>query len=173
MNQDELYMKIALEEAKIALDEDNLPIGAALIIGDRLIDKSRNQNRTNKCWSDHAENSLIINNSKFIKKAIKEEGLEVSLYTTMEPCLMCLGTIALHRISNLIYACPDPISGAARINLNSIGAIYQSNFPNIKQGYFTKESYELFIDFLSRHQNCIEMLKRYKSFREDILKNSV
>lgn len=83
---------------------------------------------------------------------------------------MCLGTAALHRVSNIVYACPDPIGGAADIDLTFVGTIYQNSFPKIEQGHFTKESYGLFIEFLSRHQGCAEMLKRYESFKKDILK---
>lgn len=170
MDKGEIYMALALEEARIALNEDNLPIGAVLVIGDKIVDKGRNKNRTEKCWSYHAENSLVLKNSGLIKEAVKRGGLEVSLYTTMEPCLMCLGTAALHRVSNIVYACPDPIGGAADIDLTFVGTIYQNSFPKIEQGHFTKESYGLFIEFLSRHQGCAEMLKRYESFKKDILK---
>ncbi len=171
MNNKEFYMRIALEEAKIALDEDNLPIGAVLVIGGKIVDKGRNQNRTSKNWSEHAENSLIIKNSSLIRESIKKEGLETTLYSTMEPCLMCLGTATLHRVSNMVYSCPDPIGGATSLKLDSIGAIYQDIFPKIEHGPFTKESYNLFIEFLSRHPRCSETFKKYKSLEGEIINN--
>ena len=88
MDKGEIYMALALEEARIALNEDNLPIGAVLVIGDKIVDKGRNKNRTEKCWSYHAENSLVLKNSGLIKEAVKRGGLKL-VYTQQWSLASC------------------------------------------------------------------------------------
>jgi tRNA(adenine34) deaminase len=171
MKEYKIYLGIALEEAKLSLTEDNLPIGSVLVIDDKIVDQNHNMSRTFGSWSEHAENSLLIRNSKLIKKSIKKDKLEVNLYTSMEPCLMCLGTAVLHRVSKIVYSCPDPIGGAVSLDIDSIGTMYNASFPKIEQGPFAKESYNLLIEFLGRHPGCTTMLGQYKSLEKDILKN--
>ena len=111
---DKKLMFEALVEAKKAYSKGQIPIGAALVIEGRIVDVNSNSQFKNKNWFYHAENILIQRNGKRIKES-RETDKSVELYTTMEPCLMCLGAMAQSRLSRIIYACPDPIAGSSHL----------------------------------------------------------
>lgn len=147
---DEKYMRLAIEEAKIALESGNYPVGAVLVIGGEVIAKKRNNLNSNEDWASHAEAVLIRENSKLIKSKIKNDKSEVVIYTTLEPCLMCLGTSVLHRLSKIVYACPDPHGGATNINPNNLTEWYVRKWPIIKGGVCQEEAYGLLMNFMKK-----------------------
>ncbi len=111
MGQKELdrkFMFNALVEAKKAYSKGQIPIGAVLSIEGRIVDVNSNSQFKNKNWFHHAENILIQRHGERIKDA-RKTNKSVELYTTMEPCLMCLGAMVHSRLSRIIYACPDPV----------------------------------------------------------------
>lgn len=59
-----------------------------------------------------------------IKKNITEENAFVEIYTTLEPCIMCLGTLVMSRVNRIVFACPDPLGGATSINKNTLSTYY-------------------------------------------------
>jgi len=151
MGQKELDRKLmfeALVEAKKAYSKGQIPIGAALVIEGCIVDVNSNSQFKNKNWFYHAENILIQRNGRRIEKARKTEK-SVELYTTMEPCLMCLGAMAQSRLSKIIYACPDPIAGSS--HLEPPTDWYRENWPTIEQGPYKKESYEIFMKYLEKN----------------------
>lgn len=153
--KDKEFMEIALKEAKIAGKNGNFPIGAALVINGELIESGGNRLYENSDWHSHAENQLIHKHSKLIFKEI-EKGSEVVLYTTLEPCFMCMGTALLHRIPRIVYACQDSYGGMTNIDKNRLPVFYKDRWPLIQEGIFAKESYALMIDFLKKNSNLIE-----------------
>lgn len=169
MNNDQTYMDIAISEAKLAFGDGNLPIGAVLTIDGHVLAKGRNNSLQNRSWANHAENVLIIDNSSIIRESVKKKGLEFCLYTTLEPCLMCFGTAVLHRVSRIVYACPDPVAGATSIGRMRMGLMYSENWPTIETGPCREEAYNLVIEFLSQKPHCNEMLSLYESRRREIL----
>ena len=101
---DEEFMAIALEEAKIAFQEDEIPIGAVLVKDGRIIARGHNRTITLKDPTAHAEiqalrsGALILNNYRLP---------ETSLYVTVEPCIMCYGALIHARIGRLIYGAEE------------------------------------------------------------------
>ncbi len=112
----EFFMDAALEEAKAALSEQEVPIGAVVVQGELIIGRGHNQVEQTKDPTAHAE---IL--------AIRQAGLtlgdwrlsECRIYVTVEPCIMCLGAILLTRMGEIIYALREPKTGAIR---SKIGA---------------------------------------------------
>ena len=106
---DEYYMSIALQQAKMAESLDEVPVGAVLVNAEgEVIAKAHNLVRTLKDPTAHAE--VIA-----IREAAKLHGLKltgVSIYVNMEPCPMCAGAIVLSQMRRLIYAVPSPYGGA-------------------------------------------------------------
>jgi tRNA(adenine34) deaminase len=144
------FMRLALAEAQAGLDEGNFPVGAVLVIGNKLIDKGRNSIKTNSDWISHAEMLLLHKNSVLIKKSRKEK-LLVTLYTTLEPCLMCFGAAVLHRISRIVYACSDPYTGATCVKLESLPVGYKEMWPaSMEEGPFGNESQGLILQFTEK-----------------------
>lgn len=142
--EDKKYMKIALEEAKEGCIRGDFPVGAVLTIDRKFIGKAANGNNTVSSLTEHAESRLIETYSATVKKAKREdENTQVTLYTTLEPCLMCLGTSVMGRIDKIIYACPDPNGGTARLNPQELGDWYEVHWPIIEKGLFREEAYEI------------------------------
>lgn len=161
-------MKLALEEAKIALDNGDYPVGAVLVIDGEVVGKKRNHSRSIGNRAMHAELSLIKENSdKIVEKT--RNGSKAELYVTLEPCLMCLGAAALHNISRIVFACPDPHGGATKLNSNTLSDWYVRHWPKIKGGLLKEESHELLIKFMKSKNT--ETWNRILSLFEQMRKN--
>ena len=101
---DEQYMRLALREAATAFEKDEVPIGAILVISDKIIARSYNQVEMLNDSTAHAEilsltaayNSL---GSKYVNDA--------TLYVTIEPCLMCSGALYWSKIGKVVFGAPD------------------------------------------------------------------
>ena len=106
---DDNYMKIVLEQAQIAAQNNEVPIGAVLVNeSGSIISKTHNLVNTLNDPTAHAEILAI-------QEASKIYGLRLtgfSLYVNMEPCPMCAGALVLARIKRLIYAVPSPYGAA-------------------------------------------------------------
>jgi len=115
-------MDIALDMAKKAYEKNEVPIGAAIFKDNILIAKSHNE--CNKKNSSLAHAEIIA-----IKKALKKlknsylDGCEI--YVTVEPCMMCMGSILASRISKLVYGAYEPKTGFADsvINIRSLAIV--------------------------------------------------
>jgi len=146
---DEMFMNIALKEAKIALRRGDFPVGAVLVINGKIAGKSRNSMHTGNNWASHAEAKLLQKESRNIRiKTAKGNKRNIVLYTTLEPCLMCLGTSLLHNVSKIVFACPDPHGGSTNINFKGLPDFYIRRWPKIIGGLLQEESCKLLIDFL-------------------------
>ncbi len=103
-------MQQALMEAEAAQRLGEVPIGAVVVHGGKVIGRGHNLRETSNDPTTHAE--MIA-----IRQAAETLGswrlLDSTLYVTLEPCVMCMGAIILARIPRLVYACRDPRVGAA------------------------------------------------------------
>jgi tRNA(adenine34) deaminase len=128
-------MKIALEEAEIAAKENEVPIGAVLVLGTRIY---RDHNRTIQRSDPTAHAEVEV-----IRKSAKELGnyrLNGStLYITIEPCLMCVGAIVHARISRLVYAASDERYGAVESLIKAFG-LGLNHKPEVQSGILADES---------------------------------
>lgn len=105
----ESYMDEALKEARIALEEGEVPVGAVLVKDGRIIARGRNHREQRLDISSHAEIEAL----KAGAQALGTWDLSsCTLVVTLEPCLMCAGAIEQARISTLIYGADDPQEGA-------------------------------------------------------------
>jgi tRNA(adenine34) deaminase len=100
MKNDEYYMKEALKQANIAYKKDEVPIGCIIVKEGKIISRSYNQKTLKNIATYHAE-ILAIN--KACKKLNTWYLDNCTLYTTVEPCLMCTGAIIQSRISKVVY----------------------------------------------------------------------
>ena len=105
---DEYYMKQAYREALKAFDADEVPIGAVIVAGDKIIAKGYNQTELLNDTTAHAE--IIALTAAF--NAMGSKFLEeCAMYITIEPCAMCAGALKWARIGKLIYGASEPKSG--------------------------------------------------------------
>lgn len=107
--KDIYFMKLALEEARLAFDEGEVPVGAVLVKNGKVIAKVRNQRETTKDPTGHAEIIALKHGSR------EEESWRLTdstLYVTKEPCIMCAGAMVNARLGRLVYGCRDEKGGA-------------------------------------------------------------
>ena len=165
--KDHAFMKIAIEEAKIASDEGNFPVGACLVVDGTLIAKERNQLHLNQDWVSHAEMRLISKYSSLIKESFKK-GSTITIYTSLDPCFMCLGASTLNRISRIVYACPDPFTGVAEVYLDTLLPVgYKNMLPKISGGLMKEDSYNLITEHMQKQgkEKWNEALELYKNIK--------
>ncbi len=111
---DAAFMALAMAEARLAVDEGEVPVGALLVRDGEIIARARNRRETAGDPTAHAEMLLI---REAVTSGAMQAGwrfLDTTLYVTLEPCVMCMGAVVLARIPRLVYGCSDPKGGAAR-----------------------------------------------------------
>ena|SRR3989338_1104680 len=93
----------------------DFPVGALITSSESILGNISNSKVSNNDWCSHAESLLIREYAPIIRKEIKSNK-KVTLYTTLEPCLMCLGTSVMNRVSRIVYACPGPCGEATGLD---------------------------------------------------------
>ena len=102
--KDLFYMSKALEQARIALDADEIPIGAVIVCGDRIIARASNLTEALNDVTAHAEMQAITSAANLLGgKYLKG----CTLYVTVEPCVMCAGALGWSQIDRVVYGAPD------------------------------------------------------------------
>lgn len=107
--EDELLMRQALEEARAAADEGEVPIGAVVVCDGRVVARGHNRREADADPSAHAEFSALCDAARELGRW-RLSGCTV--YVTLEPCLMCAGLMVNARVDRCVYGAPDPKAGA-------------------------------------------------------------
>ena len=108
----EYYMMLALKEARMALEEDEIPIGAVVVLHEKVI--ARGRNMTEKLSDPTAHAEMIALTSAFNSLGSKYLP-EATLYVTVEPCIMCAGAIYWSKLGRVVYGAEDEKNGYKRI----------------------------------------------------------
>jgi len=109
---DEQYMKLALKEAQRAYDEGEVPVGAIIVMNERIIAKGYNQVEKLTDSTAHAEIIALTAAFNFLgSKYIPD----ATLYVTVQPCLMCSGALYWSKISRVVYGAEDEKNGYKRV----------------------------------------------------------
>ena len=110
-------MRLALEEAKLALEADEVPIGAIIVAGGRIVGRGHNLVETLVDVTAHAEIQAITAASSTIGGKYLND---YTLYVTVEPCPMCAGALAWSQIGRIVYGASDPKRGFSTISDNML-----------------------------------------------------
>ncbi len=105
---DEKYMRMALTEARAAFDRDEVPVGAVIVSGGRIIARSHNLTETLTDVTAHAEMQAVTAAAATLGGKYLTD---CTLYVTVEPCLMCAGALAWSQISRIVYGAADDKRG--------------------------------------------------------------
>ena len=118
MIRDEQWMKIAIDEAHLAMDENEIPVGAVLVKDNKLIARAHNRPILNSDPTAHAEIEVL---RKAGEKLQNYRLAKTTLYVTLEPCTMCLGAMIHARIERVVFGASDPKNGVcgSSIDLSS------------------------------------------------------
>ena len=105
---DEYFMRKAIAEAEMAYEKGEIPIGAVIVVENRVIARSHNLTEMLNDVTAHAEMQAITSAANFLGgKYLKG----CTLYVTVEPCQMCAGALYWSQISKIVFAAPDPQRG--------------------------------------------------------------
>ena len=112
----EYYMMLALKEARLAFEENEIPIGAVVELNGKIIARGRNMTEKLNDPTAHAE--MIALTSAF--NALGSKYLpEATLYITIEPCLMCAGAIYWSKLGRIVYGADDEKNGYKKITASA------------------------------------------------------
>lgn len=109
MESDLTFMRLALNEARQAASEGEVPVGAVLVREGRVLAAAHNRREAEQSPIAHAEVRVIEEAAKALGSWRLTESV---LYVTLEPCLMCVGAALLARVPRLVFAAHDPKAGA-------------------------------------------------------------
>ncbi len=139
-------MKLALDEARLAFQEEEVPVGAVIVRSGRLLGRGHNRTRSLKDPTAHAEMIAITSACE----TAGEERLEnADLYVTLEPCSMCAGAIVLARIKRLFYATADLKTGACGSIVDLIRDPRLNHQVEVYQGLCESDASNLLSEFFT------------------------
>ena len=106
--KDERYMRMALDEAQIAYEAGEIPVGAVIVCQDRVISRAHNLTETLCDVTAHAEMQAITAAANTLGGKYLTD---CTLYVTVEPCVMCAGAIGWAQVPRIVYGCQDDKRG--------------------------------------------------------------
>jgi tRNA(adenine34) deaminase len=141
-------MRLALAEARLALDHDDVPIGAVVVRdGDgEVLGAGHNERELRQDPTAHAE---ILALRRAAEAAGSWRVLDATLYVTLEPCAMCAGAIVLARVPRVVYGCADPKAGAAGSVLDVLDEHRLNHRAEVLAGVQAEECAALLRDFFA------------------------
>ncbi|MBM6499569.1 MAG: nucleoside deaminase [Flavobacterium sp.] len=140
---DEYFMKKALQEAEIAFEQGEIPVGAIIVIDNKVIARSHNLTEMLNDVTAHAEMQAITSAANYIGgKYLKG----CTLYVTLEPCQMCAGALYWSQISKIVFGARDEQRG-----FMTLGTQLHPK-TEVKFGVLAKESSELMIRFFTKRR---------------------
>lgn len=142
---DEQFMQIALQEAEKSLEEGLLPVGAAVVQNGKVIAVGRKLN----AHSYHLDHAEIIALREALKGIKYKRSDNLTLFTTLEPCVMCFGAILHCPINRVVYGASDVWGGGTSlVKSSSVPIRHNGKIPEIVGGVLNEESRELIKNFL-------------------------
>jgi len=136
MTTDEIYMQRALELAEKAQSADEVPVGAVLVMDDKIVGEGYNQVISLSDPSAHAEAQAI----RSAGQAIDNYRLvNATLYVTLEPCAMCAGLITHARVKRLVFGATDPRTGATGTAIEVINHASMNHKVEVHSGVLAEE----------------------------------
>ncbi len=149
MFSDDYFMKKALQEALKAGACDDVPVGAVIVLQNKVIARAYNQVELLGDPTAHAEMIAITEASAFLKsKWLKD----CALYVTIEPCSMCAGALVLSRISKVVYGTRDPKTGAGGSVFNILDNEKLNHRVEVIAGVLKDECATLIQDFFRKQR---------------------
>ena len=141
---DQQYMRMAIEQAQLAAQSGEVPVGAVLVRDGQVISKAFNKPIANHDPSAHAE-MLALREAALAEENYRMPG--TTLYVTLEPCAMCSGAMLHARLSRVVYGAPDPKTGAAGSVIDLFSSKQINHQTSVEGGIMSEECGQLLRDF--------------------------
>ena len=145
MNDSE-YMHLAMVQAQAAALREEVPVGALVVLDDRILAAAGNRTITDCDPTAHAE---IVALREAARKIDNHRLTGASLYVTVEPCAMCAGALIQARIARLIYGADEPKGGAIRTCMQVLDTPALNHRVEVVSGVLAEESVKLLQSFFS------------------------
>ena len=146
------FMKNALEEARAALDTGEFPVGCVMVHGNKIL-VSGSRKGTSGDYPNEVDHAEMVALRRLFRLNPEINLREVSVFSTLEPCLMCFGALMISGIGRLVFAYEDTMGGGTRCDTANMTPLYQSNQMKIIPGILRNESLKLLKIFFSEPQN--------------------
>jgi tRNA(adenine34) deaminase len=147
----EHYMQLALREAQLSADSDEVPVGAIIVKAGAIIGRAHNQTELLKDPTAHAEMIAITQAAS----AVGDWRLtDTVLYVTKEPCPMCAGAIVLARIPVVVFGVADPLRGGAVSVFNILNHPQLNHRPEVIQGILEIPCRAMLQDFFRKKRSA-------------------
>ena len=151
MREHEILMLLALAEAEVALAQGEFPVGCVLVHQGAVIASGKRAHSSGKVNEmDHAE-MLALRSFLDAEPGVAPQ--EVTVYATMEPCLMCFSTLILNGIRKIVYAYEDVMGGGTNLPLTMLNPLYAAMEIKVVPAVLRQESLALFQQFFSNPDN--------------------
>ena len=156
------YMDVALELAKEAAAEGEVPVGCVVVCRDQIVGRGRNRRETGRSALAHAEIEAI-------GEACRTLGgwrlWECTLYVTLEPCPMCAGAIVNARIPRVVYGASDAKCGACGSVCNLFSMAF-NHHPTVEKGIREEEASQLLTEFFQQLRITLRERPKWRKTRE-------
>jgi tRNA(adenine34) deaminase len=144
LDADERHMKLAIEAARAAAEDGDVPVGAVITCEDRVIGKAWNQRHQLADPTAHAEIIALTQAAAYLRSW---RLCGSTMYVTLEPCCMCAGALVLARVQRLVYGADDPKAGACGSLYNIVQDSRLNHRLVVKSGVLAEECGALLQEF--------------------------
>ena len=142
-------MQLAIEQARIAYENGDVPIGAVIVHNGRIIGKAYNQREQLQDPTAHAEIIALTQAAA----ALQNWHLNgCTIYVTLEPCPMCAGALVLARMDRLVYGCDDPKAGACKSLYNIVQDDRLNHRLEVTCGVLAEQCGQLLQEFFAKRR---------------------
>ena len=148
----ERFMQKALEEAQTALTAGEFPVGCVMV-QDKKILASGARRGTTGGYPNEVDHAELVALRRLFRLNLQMNMREVTVFSTLEPCLMCFGALMISGIGKLVFALEDPMGGGTQCDAAKLTPLYQSNQMAIIPGILRNESLKLLKAFFSEPKN--------------------
>ncbi|MEL0609584.1 tRNA adenosine(34) deaminase TadA [Vibrio echinoideorum] len=164
--QDEIFMRRAIEVAKQAEKEGEVPVGAVLVKEGEIISEGWNRSIGSHDATAHAEIETLRKAGQALENY---RLLDTTLYVTLEPCPMCAGALLHSRVKRIVFGAPDLKAGAAGTVLNLFESQASYHYADIERGLLEQECREQLQAFFKRRRKEIKEKRKLERLQQEQL----
>lgn len=152
MADDIYFMEQALKQAEAALELGEFPVGCVIVLENDILATGARRGTAGGAdnETDHAE-MVALRHLDRTDSAASREGM--TIYCTMEPCLMCFAAVLLSRIGRVVYAYEDAMGGGSGVDLKQLSPLYRKSAVRVEGGLLREKSIRLFKTFFLDPRN--------------------